>query len=240
MNHSSKQGLFPWISLFVGIIGLAMRNWLFSLATPEGLLPQNHISTTVSFLLLAVVFLTCGLGVRKAAHHSSYVQIFPASTVSAVGICISAIGIGFSGFVLKANGVLQFLLPIFSVLSAAALIVVAYCRYKGLRPNCLLHGTVVVYLIVRIMACCQVWGSEPQLQLYFFHLLGCLFLLLACYYRAELDTQSKDCRRYIFFSQMALFCCCLCLQGADWLFYLSATLLMATDFCVIPAADQSN
>ena len=209
MDHSSKQSLFPWVSLFAGIVGFAMRSLLFSLASPEGLLPKNHIFDTLSYLLLAVVFVVCILAVRKMPPRSSYTALFPASAVAAVGILVSAIGFGFSGFSLKATGILQLLLPVFAVLSAAALIVVAYCRYKGLRPSCLIHGIPVVYLILRIMACCRAWGTEPQLQLYFFHLLACLFLLLACYYRSELDVQSKDCRRYIFFSQLALFCCFL-------------------------------
>ncbi|MBE7002411.1 MAG: hypothetical protein E7421_06965 [Ruminococcaceae bacterium] len=240
MNHSSKHSLFPWVSLFAGIVGFAMRSLLLSLASPEGLLPKNHIFDILSYLLLAVVFAVCILEVRKMPPRSSYTSLFPASAVSAVGILVSAIGIGFSGFTLKATGVLQLLLPVLGVLSAAALVVVAYCRYKGLRPNCLLHGIVVVYLILRIMACCRAWGTEPQLQLYFFHLLACLFLLLACYYRAELDVQNKDCRRYIFFSQLALFCSFLCLPGADWLFYLSAILLMGTDSCAISSAGQTD
>jgi len=234
MNSSSKQGIFPWFPLFAGVIGLALRSWLLSLATPQGLLPHNHISAILSFLLLAVTLGVCLLGVRKAAPSGAYSQLFPRSPVAAAGIFIGAIGMGFSGFTLKITGLLQIFLPVLGVLSAATLLLTAYCRFKGLRPNCLAHATVVVFLLLRILACCQTWGSEPQLLLYFFHLLACLFLLIASYYRAEMDVQMKDCRRYVFFGQIALFCCCLCLLGEDWLFYLSAAIWMATDTCVMP------
>lgn len=234
MHSSSKQGIFPWFPLFSGVIGLALRSWLFSLATPQGLLPHNHISAILTFLLLAITLGVCLLGVRKGAPTGAYAQLFPRSPVAAAGIVIGAIGMGYSGFTLNTTGILGIFLPVLGVLSAAALLLAAYCRYKGLRPNCLAHCIVVVFLLLRILGCCQTWGSEPQLLLYFFHLLACLFLLIASYYRTEMDVQTKDCRRYVFFGQAALFCCCLCLLGEDWVFYLSAAIWMATDFCVMP------
>ena len=35
--------------------------------------------------------------------------------------------------------------------------------------------------------------------------------------------------------KVALFCCILCLTGGEWMFYLSAGIWMASDFCALPA-----
>lgn len=238
MNLSSKQGLFPWISLLAGSIGLALRCWLLSAVDDRGLLPENHIAAILCYILLAVTLGLCFMGVRKAATSKAYRRLFPPSKLAAAGTVIGAIGIGISGFTAESTGFLRLILPILGIFAAGALMITAYCRFIGLRPNCLLHGLVAVYLIFRTLVGCRVWGAEPQLQLYFFHLLASLFLLLACYHRAEADALAGDYRRYIFFSQAALFCCCLCLPGKDWLFYLSAGIWVATDFCVFPTAQQ--
>lgn len=239
MNSSYRRFLFPWTPLSAGIIGLALRSWLLSLADDMGLLPRNHIAELLSILLLAAIMVVCALGVRKGTNREVYARLFPRSSVAAFGNTFAALGLAISAFTLKAGGFLQVLVPVLGVLSGGALVVVAYCRQKGLRPNCSLHIMVCSYLILRIMTCCRNWGAEPQLQLYIFPLLSSLFLLIASYYRAEMDVRNGDCRKYVFFSQVALFCCCLCAIGEDWLFYLAGAVWMATDFCVLPFGKQN-
>ena len=221
------------------MIGFALRCWLFSSMDNLGLLPNNHIAGILTFLLLALTLGVCFLGVKNTATHDAYQQIFPRSGIAATGTAIGAVGMAISGFVLKSTGLFRFLLPVFGVLSAGALLLAAYCRFRGVRPNFLTHCAVAVFLILRALVSCRAWGAEPQLQLYFFHLLASLFLLFACYYRAELDLDSKGCRKYVFFAQAALFCCCLCLMGGDRLFYLSAGIWMATDFCVLSVKSEN-
>lgn len=234
MNPFSKQGLFPYLSLLTGAIGLALRFWLLSSVDNRGLLPKYHIAGILSILLFALILGLLLYVLRTAAPSKAYRQLFPPSRIAAVGTLLGAIGMGISAFTLEGTGILRLLVPVLGILSAIALAITAYCRFIGLRPNCLLHGTVVLYLIFRTLVCCRMWGAEPQLQLYLFPLLACLTLLLACYFRAEADAVMGDYRRYVFFAQTALFCCCLCLPSEDWLFYLSAGIWVATDFCLLP------
>lgn len=239
MDRSIKQGLLPGLPLFTGMLGFALRCWLLSAADGNGLLPVNHIADTLTFILLALTLAVCFLTVRRAAPADSYRRLFPASDLAAIGTTLGAIGIACTAFAPNKIPYLWIVMFVLGILAAAALCVSAYCRRRGLRPNFLMHSIVVVYLILHTLSGCRAWGAEPQLQLYFFQLLASLFLLIACYYRAELDIQQADCRKYVFFSQAALFCCCLCLPGDDWLFYLSAGIWLATDFCVLPAPKDS-
>lgn len=235
MNRFSKVGLFPWFPLFTGIVGFALQYWQFSLVDAKGLLPESHISGTLSVILLALVVGICWIGVQNLAPTKEYCQLFPASRVAFVGGLLAATGMGCAAFTVSATGFLQYLVPACGLLSAGVLAIIACHRFQGQQPNSLLHSVVAVYLIFRTMAACRIWSAEPQWQMYFFDLLAALFLLLACYYRAALDLQAGNSRLYIFFGQAALFCCCLCLPGKDWLFYLSAGIWIATDYCTPPS-----
>lgn len=234
MNQLSKRGLFPWLTLLAGLIGLAMRVWLLSTVDKQGLLPDGHFAGVIPFLLLAAVLGISFWVVRKETPSLAYRKLFPPSVIAAIGTALGAIGMGFSAFTVNSTGPLQLLVYIAGVLGAAALLYAAYCRFIGLRPSCLLHVVLGVYMVLRVLANCRQWGTETQLQMFFFQLLGSLFLLIACYYRAEADALMGDYRKYIFFSQAALFCCCVCLSEKDWLFYLSAAVWLTADNCVPP------
>ena len=240
MHAQSKQGLFPWFSLLTGAFGFALRCWLLSSADDKGLLPANHFAGIVCFLLLAVTLAFTFWQVRKAAPSKAYHKLFPASPIAAAGIAVGALGMGISGFTTGGSGLFGVLVPVLGVLCALALLYAAYCRLIGLHPSYLLYCVAVVYLILRTLLCCRTWGSESQLQLYFFSLLGILFLLIACFYRAELTAMMGDYHRYVFFAQAALFCCMLCLPGENWLFYLSAGFWMAADFCQFPTLKEDE
>ncbi len=240
MGNSSKTNLFPWITLLAGAVGLAMRVVLLSMTDSKGLLPGNHIAGILSIVLAILVLGGILLVARRAGDGEDYAGLFPASKISAVGSAIGAVGMGVSGFFLSVDGALAVLSAVLGVLCAAALIAAAYCRYRKLQPNGLLFCVAAAYMIMRTMACCRVWGAEPQLQMYLFQLLASLFLLLAMYYRAELTGSVKHYRRFVFFSQAALLCCCMCLAGQDRLFYLSAGLWLASDYLVLPSRPQQN
>lgn len=240
MNHMIKQGFFPGFPIFTGMLGFGFRCWLLSTADGNGLLQNGHIAGILSFVLLALTLAVCFLAIRRAAPADSYRKLFPASEFAAIGTALGAIGIAFTAFVPGEISLLRLIMPLLGILSAAALFFSGYCRLKGMRPNFMMHGVVATYLILRTLAGCRAWGAEPQLQLYFFQLLACLFALIACYYRAEMDISVVDCRKYVFFSQAALFCCCLCLTDTNWLFYLSVGIWLAADYCVLPTSDKGD
>ena len=238
MKQSLKTALFPCLTIVLGVVGLILRFWLFSATDSKGLLPAEHIADALSYLLLFVALTLSCFGARNVLSENVYENLFPASLIAAIGTAISAIGLGISPFFLKNAGMFRYLSIAFGVLAGLALLYTAYCRLKGLRPHFLSHSAVAVFLIFWIMTCCRKWGSETQLQLYFFPLLASLFLLLACYFRAHLDINPTGHRRYFLFSQGALFCCFLSLPDENLLFYLSAIIWLIADYCVLPPKEK--
>lgn len=229
MRNLSNPKIFPWLTVFSGIVGSALQFWLFSSVDSTGLLPQNHIAGILSFLLLALTLAAVFLPLRKAAFSSHYEQLFPRSPIAAAGSAAGALAMILSVFTHTGVGPFRFLFPILGVLSACALLALAYFRLKGMRPHFLFSCVVTFYLLFRNLICCRQWGTEPQMQLFFFQLLASLLLLLTCYYRTELDAKTRYSRQYAFFNQAALFCCCLCIPGENGFFYLFAAIWMATD-----------
>lgn len=234
MKFLSKKGVFPWFTVIEGIVGFFMQCWLFSSADSRGLLPRFHFAAIASFVLLAITLVICWVGAR-AEHDLSPDKMFLAYPPASAGIFLSAIGFAISGFTVTGFSFLRFLTPICGILAGAALGYIAYCRLKGLHADCLVHCVITVYLILRTMTCCSNWSSEPQFLRYFFPLLACCFLLITSYHRAMLALGEEHCRQYVFFSQLALFCCCMCCRGSDWLFYLSAALWLTFD-CPAPSS----
>ncbi len=234
MKNSSNPGLFPWFPILTGTLGLALRFWLLSTTDLRGLLPEEHPAKALTFVLLAITLAVCFIGVRRAAPSDKHSRLFPASHVAALGTMLGAVGMGFCAFTLPIVGFLSYVVPVCGILAAGALLFIAYCRLQDLRPSFALRGIVCVYLLFRTMACCRDWSTEPQLQLYFFELMASVFLLMACYFRTALDMGTGDYRQYVFCSQAAIFCCCMSLTDKDWLFFLSAGIWMAADYCVLP------
>lgn len=233
MKTINKTRLFPWTTLLVGLIGFALRCWLYS-DVEEKLLPAHHPAETICFILLAVMIAAIWLGVQNVSARAAYGELFPKSVTAAVGIFIAAVGLGVSAFTAEGVGLLRYVVPGVGVLAVVVLVLTGLLRLKGWKPAWMLYGVVAVYLILRTMASCSAWSSQTQLQAYFFQLLGSCFLLLAAYYRVALCARGGRPTLYVFFAQAALFCCCLSCVGGDWLFYLSSGIWMAADYCTLP------
>ena len=237
MKTLSKTRFFPWSTLVVGLIGFALRCWLFS-DFQGGLLPANHPAGALCFVLLALMLAAIGFAVKNLPAPTAYTDLFPQSVAAAAGTLLAAVGFGISAFSVQGLGFLRYIVPVFGVIGAVALAATALSRLKGRQPLWMLHCVVTVYLMLRTMACSSAWSAQTQLQLYFFQLLACCFLLLAGYYRVALGIRIAHPTRFVFFSQAALFCCCLCCAENDWLFYLSAGLWMAADYCDLSFAGR--
>ena len=233
MNNRSPKGIFPWFTVIEGMAGFFMQCWLFSSIDDNGLVPPFHIAGILSFALLALTLVICWLG-SKGEKDLCPDRLFFSSAPAAVGIGLSAVGIAFSAFTANGKGILQILTFGSGILAAAALGYIAICRAKKFHADAMLHSIVTVYLILRTMANCSSWSAEPQFQLYFFPLLACVFLMITSYYRAAMALGLEHSKKYVFFSQAALFCCLLCCRGEDWIFYLSGALWLTFD-CPAPS-----
>lgn len=231
---SIKVYILPLSVLAAGVVGFLLRVWLFTAGVDaKGLLAANHPAGIASFILFALVIAGLFWFIRPLHPISKYTRLFPASIVSAVGCALGAAGIVVTVFRMLATSrsFLSIACLVLGILAAAALLVLAYHRWKGLQPTFALQAVLTVFLMLYLISRYQAWSAEPQLQLYFFSFLAVVFLMLTAYHGTLLDARKSGRRWYVFCNQAAVFCCCMSLTDANWLFYLTMALWAASNLC---------
>lgn len=235
MKNLFRPHILPWFTLGAGGVGLALRIWLYANVDEKGLLPTNHPAALLIYILTALVFIVLFLSVRQLRPMTKYARLFPAGIGRAVGCAAGAAGILSAALFRFFNGagVLGILTVVIGAAAAISLAYTAFLRLKGRRPFFLLHAVLTVFLMLYTVCQCQIWGSEPEVQAYFFPLLACIALMLTGYYLSVLDTRRGSRQWLVFFDQAALFCCCLSLNGENRLFYLGMAVWLTLDLCSV-------
>lgn len=242
MKKILQPAILPLFTLIAGILGLALRVWLFFGGIDEkGLLVSSHPANPLVFLLTALVLVVLFLCVRPLNAVDRYQQLFPGSVFPAIGCIAAAAGIAWVSLQdlhLRTDAItlISLVLGILAVISLLALV---YCRMNRIRPVCYFHMIITVYLMFHLISQYRLWSAEPQLQIYFFPLLASVFLMLACYHSAVLDARKSGRRWFVFFNQGALFCCCLSLWGDSWPFYLAMGFWMVSNLCSLEVQPQT-
>lgn len=218
MSLAVKPKLLKLTALCAGLLGLILRAVLLATGLDfKGLLVTGHWANTGSWLLTAAVIGGICLALRKCTGPESYVAAFPASPLRAAGSLVAACGFLLSG---TPGGRFAMAEGILRILTAAALVAVAYCRFRGKKPSFLFHGTVCLYLALRMVCRYQLWSSDPQLQHYAFYLGTHVALMLACYQLAAFDADSGSHRSLWSWGLAAVYLCLTALPGSGEPFLL--------------------
>lgn len=236
MKFPLKPYSLPFFTLSMGGIGLALHSWLFTGGLDEkGLLETGHIAGVLLFVLSAVVLALLFLTIRILRPVRRYCRLFPASVINAIGCALGAATLlytSIAGFRSGADIFSRLLLPL-GVAAAIALAYIAVCRYQGRMPLFYLSCIPTVYMMLRLVSVCRVWGAEPQLLQFFFPLMASVFLLLTCYQYSALIVQAGSCSVFLFYNQAALFFCCISLNTQWRIFFLGMAAWMAADMCTL-------
>lgn len=228
-----KPKTLPWITMIAGLAGLALRLWLFTGMDEKGLLPDGHIAGILCFVLSALVIVLAFLCTRPLKPIPNHGLLFPASSLRCVGCFAGAAGTLYAAITefFSGGGVLPLVTATMGLIATGCLGLVGFFRLKGLRPSFLFHSAATAFLMFYTVCQCRYWSAEPQLQVYFFPLLGSVFLMLTGYYHAVLALQKGSRRWFLFCSQCALFFCLLSLNDRSWPFYLCMALWLLLDVC---------
>ena len=243
MKKLTKPSILPLFTLTTGILGLALRAWLFFDGTDEkGLLVSHHPANALTLILTALVLAVLFICIRPLKAVDRYQQLFPGSVFPAMGYIAAAAGIAWVNFrdlSLRADTI-TILSLILGILAAVSLFILAYCRLKRIRPVCYFHVLITFYLMFHLISQYRLWCAEPQLQIYFFPLLASVFLMLTGYHSAVLDARKSSRRWLVFCNQGALFCCCLSLWSDSWFFYLTMGFWMLSSLCSLDTKEPET
>ena len=230
-----KPAYLPWFALGAGILGVLLRAWLFGTRTEEtGLLAADHPAKILLWILTVIVAAAVLLGTRNLKEAAKYSFNFPASLQGAIGCGFAALSMGITAVAewIVYPDRLTVIASVLGVLSAAALLFLAYNRYKGQRQSILYHGVVCLCLMFRLVSQYRHWSSDPQLMDYGFQLLATVCLMLSCYQNAAFDAGTGNRRLHTIVHLGAVYFCCTSLLGSgNVTFYLGCTVWMISNFC---------
>lgn len=231
-----KTSILPLFTVSTGVLGLIFRFWLNTAGTDkEGLVITNHPSVAMMFIIAAMTFGVlgfCAWGMDKTP------RPFSRSVAGAIGCVIAGIGVLVSCFMEQAasSDIMAIVNLVIGLLAVPCFMYAGFCRFKGTSCPLIPHVVMILFFMVHLVLQYRIWCSVPQLQDYFFPLLGSVFLLLSSFHRASKDLKQSSEAAYLFFSQSALFCCMLSVTGSSWLFYAAMTLWTTLD--LFPRKEQ--
>ena len=221
MSRSVSPRILKYLALAAGLLGLLLRFLLLQTAVDDkGLLISGHWAGTGSWLLTAAVIGIIFLALRNCTGPEGRETAFPASPFRCAGSLVAACGFLLSGAPVATAVRLAQAEPILRILAAAALVAVAYCRFRGKKPSFLLHATVCLYLALRMVCRYQIWSADPQLQHYAFYLGAHVALLLSSYHLTAFDADSGNHRSLWRWSLAAVYLCLTAIPGCEEPFFL--------------------
>ena len=245
MKRFLKMKYLPLAVLGSGVITYLLRTLLWADAiVGNGLLPVGTFPDIVSWIMVAITVCGLFLATRLLRGTRKYQQNFAPSMYAGIAMVLTAASFCVTSLVEFAAGTdtVNTASSVLGILATFALIALAYGRYKGLRPNMLLHSILCVYLMLYLVSHYRLWSSSPQLQSYAFELLAIVFVMLACYQRAAFDAGKGNRQAYTFFTLLALYFCIATLPGCDNpVFFLGAAVWMYFTPCnlTLPVAKEN-
>lgn len=233
MKHPFRSNILPFFTMGAAGLGFVLRLWLFSAIDEKGLLPANHPAGVLLFLLSAIVLGILFLATRKLRPGS--ISKLPRGCHMAAGLmgCIGLVLNTFLDAASKVSG-LPVVTMILSIAGGLALVAMGLLEFRRKKRPYWLSAIVTACLMVQTVAQCQVWGAEPQLQVYFFPLMASIFLILAVYHKTVFLARKSNRSNLAFFSQAAAFFCCLSFNSEHSVFYMGMFLwaLLQISLCL--------
>ena len=216
LSHRSMKLLIP----ACGVLGLLLRQLLMTTGLDDrGLLTPHHPAWIALLVLSAAVAAAIMLGIRFIRGSSAYRISFPASTLTALGYVLGAVGAFISWRNVEGFGVLP---TVAMVLVIAAFLLAALCRKTGRKPNFLLHVVICVHFALQSLTLYRNWSFDPQLQDYCFQLFACIALTMTAYRLAMFDTGRGSHRRLWLWGLAAVYLCCVSMGSG--LFYITGAI----------------
>ena len=240
MKHPFRSHILPFFTLGAGGLGFAMRLWLFSGLDEKGLLPAKHPANALLFLFSAVVLGILFLATRRLEHRS--VNRKTLRPVNAVACLLGGLGLILNAKVSMGTNISSMTIPalVLNLFGGLILFFMAFLKFRGKKLPYWLPAALTAVLMVCAITQCQVWGSEPQLQFYFFPLLASIFLILTAYQETALLVHKGKRSLLAFFSQSAAFFCCLSFNSFHKYFYCGLFLWAALQiFACLPKKKEA-
>ena len=224
MRHPFRSHILPFFTLGAGGLGLVLRFWLFAGIDEKGLLPVGHFADFALYILTALTLAILFLATRELSPRpisKKALRIY-----GAAGYSMGGIGLILTALLQHTSGTarLGWLAMAASIIGGLAMFFMAALKYARKRLPYWLPAILTIVFMLNAVVQCQIWGAVPQLQFYFFPLLAWIFLILSAYNKTTFAAKQGNPKLLAFFSQSAVFFCCLSLNTTQWSLYFGMLL----------------
>ena len=144
MYFNQKSKILPVLAAVLGAVTMVLRRWLYAVALDEkNLLVPGHFLSVLLWLSFLVAAVVIGVNVlRKNSIQWETVSCKP-NWIAALGAIVLAAAMGWSVYTQQvAFTVVEKLNRIVGMVCIPCLLVLAFCRVKGVRPFFLCNGLV--------------------------------------------------------------------------------------------------
>jgi hypothetical protein len=228
------------ITLGVAVIGILLRFWHLSTGVDEnGLYPANHIAWTLLLCLSTALVIALFLIAGYAGKSRNYSSNFSPSLTGAVGFAVAGCAMLLSAlsYLLGESLILYTMTGVLGLLSAAALILGGWCRWKGKRPHFLVFALPCVFFALRLFCTGHVWGDEPELHRYLLRFFADMMCALAAYQLWAFSVNLGNRSSSLLCSLLAVYLCLVAVPGSsDAMFYLAMAIWLFLNLCPKTAA----
>lgn len=240
MKHLFHSRILPWFTLCAGVLGSVLQHRLFSLSDEKGLLPAGHPAGYALLALTAAVLAVVYLCTRKLTPRRFRGRFL--YLLEACGHLLGGLGLfATAAWILPQSTVrLAFPAMVASFAGSLLLFSMAVFRFFRKRPPYWLAALLTAVLMVDTVAQCQAWGTVPQVLTYFFPLMAAVSLILSAYHQTARLAGRGNPGNLAFFSQSALFFCCLSLRSSQWPLYLGMLFWAAVQLCPCVCAKKEG
>ena len=239
------------IILVCATAGMLLQLWIFLAGTDaQGLYPAGHPGWIAGLILSVCVLAFTWLVTRQVGNHQGYKVNFPPSIPAALGCLGAVFSFGSIGLQHLSNNLLWLdtLIGILGLLSAAGLLLVAFCRWRGLKPPFLCYGLPCFVLALYVFSLGRQVGGEPEAVRYLFRFLAALSLIPACYQFWGFSVGCGQRQSCLFWGLLASYLCIMSAPaGEDGLVYMLLGIWMLTNLCSlqylnrpVPAAEPKQ
>ena len=242
MKKFLKSQSLTLTALFCGIGMLFLRLSHIATANEHGLLATGHIggiAASVLALLVPAVLLWQSLVLPK-----DNICKFPASTPAAIGCGIAALGVGYTAMQILMHGssnTMYLILGLLGILATIGLVIMAGCRWQGVKTNVLCYAVVVLFFILLLIVQYQGAVMQTQLQLYAYAPVATICLMIATHNRACFDEKIGQVRLFVFFRTVSIFFSLAAMAGsALWGLYLACSIWSIMDLVNLSVTPQEG
>lgn len=183
MKKLFSHPLFYCVFAVLGIVGMLLQFWFFSVAPDSrNLMPVWHIASILTLMVIAVALVLIALSLRLIQFPKNPVLI------RAIGAVLAAVFTAISAWTLLRQQ--NYLTGVLAILAALSSLYVVWARMGKRRVFYGVYAVFALCYMFYLISRYRSWSAEPETLRYVYQLLALVCMMLVFYQKAALQART--------------------------------------------------